>query len=204
MFQPYLKVVAVCGFICILLTFAAQVFGASQMPIPPVHAFLTGCEDKPQPCWFGVRPGITRQAELLSLMAFAGQPRFGSLEIGTGINVAFTLSPPSPYCHADFSVVEDIVLRAELSLCRQPGIQVGDLAILWSEQSNVMSLPPYELVYGSTSVNVEGWPTPYSRVLYIIMLAPDSKIYRYPWRGFVSQDRYCQLVPRFPRCRNWR
>lgn len=204
MFRPYLKIFAICGLTCITLTLVAQRLGASQSPIPPIAAFMTGCEDQPQPCWFGVRPGTTTQAEMLDLMAFAGNPGTGRFLVGDGFNFSFNLPPPWPYCHAVFSVVGGIVIRAELSLCRQPAIRVGDLAALWSDLTSVMSLPPYELVYGTATMNVEGWPTLYSRVRYIILLAPDSQLYRYPWYGYVSQDRYCQLVPRFPRCRTQR
>jgi hypothetical protein len=204
MFQPYLKMLVICGLACIVLTFAAQVWGTGQQPIQPIEAFKTHCEDKPQPCLFGVIPGTTTQSELLEHMNFAGTPRIGSFLVGDGINISYTLLPPWPYCYAVFSLVENVVIRVELSLCRQPAIHVGDLANIWSDLTQVMSLPPYELVYGTASINADGWPKLYSRVSYIILLSPDNDIYRYPWYGFISQDRYCQLVPRFPRCRTLR
>jgi hypothetical protein len=201
-FQSYLKILALCGLACVVLTFAAQVLGATQAPISPVQAFMTGCENQPQPCWFGVRPGVTTQDEMLKLLAFIGPPSVGPLLNGLGLNFSYDLPPPWPYCYAVFNVVDGIVTRAELSLCREPIIQVGDLGALWSNLRNVMSNPPSELVYGTATMNVDGWPTPYSRVRYITLLSPDSPLYRYPWYGFTSQSHYCKLESHLPRCRN--
>ncbi|MEO8612113.1 MAG: hypothetical protein ABI690_29720 [Chloroflexota bacterium] len=204
MFRPYLKILALCGLACVVLTFAAQVLGATQSPISPIQAFKTGCENQPQPCWFGVRPGVTSQDEMLNRMAFTGPPSEGRFLIGDGLLFSYDLPAPWPFCYAVFSVENGIVTRAELSLCREPVIQVGDLAALWSNLRNVVSNPPYELVYGTATMNVEGWPTPYSRVLYITLLSPDSQVYRYPWYGFITQEHYCKLTPHLPRCRNQR
>jgi hypothetical protein len=201
-FQPYLKILALCCLACVVFTFAARVLGATQAPISPIQAFTTGCENQPQPCWFGVRMGVTTQDELLKRMAFAGPPNEGRELVGEGLLFSYDLAPPWPYCNAVFTVKDEIVTRAELSVCREPIIQVGDLAALWSNLSNVMSNPPYELVYGTATMNVDGWPTPYSRVRFIILLSPESQVYRYPWYGFISEDHYCKLTPYLPRCRN--
>jgi hypothetical protein len=88
----------------------------------------------------------------------------------------------------------------EIRLCRQPDVRAGDMAVFLDSAEKRVSLPPNEQVYGGVAINVDGWPTPYSRVAYIGLLSPDIYFQPYPWLGFIPQDRYCQLVPDYPRC----
>jgi hypothetical protein len=185
--------------VCLNLTVRAV--GNTQPPLPVLQPFLDGCEGKPQPCWYGVMPGTTTEQETYELMAFAGTPRLANLLSGEGYSIIFRFPEPSFYCNAIFFVRDVIVYRAEFSLCRDRDIRVGDLAALLDGQQIVVSMPPNELIYDGVSMNIEEWPNLYRHVTYLTLLAPTSDYPRYPWHGYISRWRYCQLVPYFPRCR---
>jgi hypothetical protein len=38
---------------------AAKAIGSLQPPSPAMRGFIEGCEDKPQPCWYNIVPGIS-------------------------------------------------------------------------------------------------------------------------------------------------
>ncbi len=60
----YLKSTTVFSLIFIILSLAARALGATQPPNPALRGFTEGCEDKPQPCWYGIVPGInTKEAK---------------------------------------------------------------------------------------------------------------------------------------------
>src|SRR5689334_9061762 len=40
-------------------SFAATALGTAQPLNPILRGFTEGCEDQPQPCWYGIVPGIT-------------------------------------------------------------------------------------------------------------------------------------------------
>jgi hypothetical protein len=198
----YLKSVAIFLSVFVMLAWGAHALGGMQTPDPALRAFIDGCHDKPRPCWFGVVPGITTEQEARDLLAFAGSARLSQLLSGDGFSMTFRFPEPSPYCSANFFIRDLTVFRAELSICRQPVIRVGDLAVLLDGGQKLMSLPPDEMILGGVSLNVEGWPKPYAQVTYITLLSAESDFPRYPWFGYnVSQARYCQLVTNFPRCR---
>jgi hypothetical protein len=185
------------------LNLGVRAMGNTQLPIAVLQPFLHGCEDKPQPCWYGVMPGTTTEQETYQLMSLvsAVEPRLANLLSGEGYSIVFRFPEPSPYCTAVFFVRDTIVYRAEFSLCRERDIYVGDLAAILQGQQVIVSMPPNELIYDGVSMNIEEWPNLYRHVTYLTLLAPTSEYPRYPWHGYVARWRYCQLVPYFPRCR---
>jgi hypothetical protein len=42
---------------------AAPAVGGTQPTHPALWGFTEGCEGKPQPCWYGIVPGVTRMAD---------------------------------------------------------------------------------------------------------------------------------------------
>ncbi len=183
-----------------LMAVTAPAIGTAQPPNPALQAFTTGCEDVPQPCWFGVIPGKTTEPEINQLLAFAGEPEFSRTILSRDdFTLIFTLPQPWPYCRAIFDFADNIVVLGKVTLCREPGIRLGDLPLLDSQEW-VVSLPSDELIYDRLAVTLEGWPTPFRRVSFISLFKADTPFQQFPWRGFVSQRSYCQRVPNYPRC----
>jgi len=196
----FAKIVSGLTVIFLALSLAARVLGGTQPPNPVLRDFLRGCEGKAQPCWYGIIPGVTTVEEVGTLLAFAGEPELSRSIFSQDFALIFTPPSPSPSCRAIFDFVDGVAVRGEITLCRQPDIRTGDLALLLENELKLLSLPPNELVYGKVGVNVEGWPVPYSRVNYIGLLPPNARFQHFPWFGFISQRRYCNLVPSYPRC----
>lgn len=183
------------------LVISAHSLGARQPINPTLTGFTQGCEGKPQPCWFGVVPGLTTEEEVYQLLEFMGKPTF-QRNLSEGVALVFALSKPLPYCNAVFSVRDGVVFRGEFSLCREPNVQIGDLASILLNNAVSVSMPPEDIFYGPVAVHVKGWPSPHSRIGYITLFSSHDELPLYPWFGFMSQNRYCQLVPSYPLCRN--
>lgn len=47
----------------VVLSMAASGLGTMQPPNPALAGFSEGCEGKPQPCWYGIVPGVTTLEE---------------------------------------------------------------------------------------------------------------------------------------------
>jgi hypothetical protein len=192
-----LSIILVSG----LLTVSARTIGVFQPPNPALQAFTTGCEDIPQPCWLGIVPGKTTEPEIDHLLAFAGEPELARTILAhDDYTLIFNLPAPWPYCRASFYFVDDVMMRGEISPCREPDVRLGDLALLQKNADWIISLPSDKLVYNRVAINVEGWPAPFSRINLITLLPDDAYFQAFPWRGFVSQRFYCQHVPSYPRC----
>lgn len=196
----YLKWIPLFAVTFLALTVAARIVGAAQPANPALDGFVEGCEGKPQPCWFGVIPGETTARQAYEIMLFAGEPEYSGSIFSRDYNMVFKLPPPWPYCRARFEVVNSIVIRGGITVCRQPDIRVGDVTILLESEQKIVSLPPREWVYGSVGINVDGWPMPYSRVDHIDLRPADAPLHPFPWYGFLSQSRYCHLIPDYPLC----
>jgi hypothetical protein len=56
---------------CLSLSLVARAIGTTQPPNPALRGFVEGCKDKPQPCWYGLVPGVTSEKEAVELMVKA-------------------------------------------------------------------------------------------------------------------------------------
>src|SRR5690349_20391817 len=57
-----LVLVITCGFT--LIGFIARIWGDTQLPNPLLRGFTQDCDDQPQPCWYGIVPGVTTTSEV--------------------------------------------------------------------------------------------------------------------------------------------
>jgi hypothetical protein len=72
MIRVYFKLILPISLIFPVLSLAARVLGSTQPPNPALRGFTEGCEDKPQPCWYGIVPGVTTVEQAKSLFAEQG------------------------------------------------------------------------------------------------------------------------------------
>jgi hypothetical protein len=54
------------------LNVAARALGSTQPPNPVLEGFAVGCEGKPQPCWYGIVPGVTTVIEIDTILKDLG------------------------------------------------------------------------------------------------------------------------------------
>jgi hypothetical protein len=71
----YLKFIPILALIFLIFLLTARAIGTTRPPNPALRGFVEGCEDKPQPCWYGIVPGVTTVEEALHTMEVMGYPR---------------------------------------------------------------------------------------------------------------------------------
>jgi len=81
----YLKLIPLFALACLALSLAARTLGGTQPPNPALRGFVEGCEDKPQPCWYGIVPGVTSEQDAVELI------------IKANYKPKLTLSPPNDF-----------------------------------------------------------------------------------------------------------
>ena len=59
MSKNQLKISVVFITLFLAANIAAKAIGSLQSPNPALKGFTEGCENKPQPCWYGIVPGVT-------------------------------------------------------------------------------------------------------------------------------------------------
>jgi hypothetical protein len=69
MIRLYLKLVLRVATIFLALSVTARALGETQPPNPALVGFTIGCEDKPQPCWYGIVPGVTKIVDVPAMLA---------------------------------------------------------------------------------------------------------------------------------------
>ena len=82
MTRRLLKPILLVTFVFASVSLAARALGSTQPPNLALGGFTVGCEDKPQPCWYGIVPGVTTMEEANQIIA--GLARYDYVE-GFGI-----------------------------------------------------------------------------------------------------------------------
>ncbi len=62
-----LKLILIMTLVLTMTSLAARAIGSTQPPNPALRGFTEGCEDKPQPCWYGIVPGVTPYWEITEI-----------------------------------------------------------------------------------------------------------------------------------------
>jgi hypothetical protein len=194
------RLTGICIVLCVVLNTGMMVLGSSQPPQPVLAGFSEGCHDMPQPCWYGIVPGVTREPELLQLMAFAGDGRYSYDDQGTSYLIYFTMPPSVPACMLIFRLNGGLVNSATVGLCNRSPLRLGDLSTSTVPFYDAISMTPYQVAYGTVTLYLNGWPSPNSPVNSINLLSQADLIQHYNWHGFVPQWRYCQIEPEYPSC----
>jgi hypothetical protein len=72
MFLLSLKLLSFLACILLALSVAARTLGAAQPFHPVLRGFVEDCDDKPQPCWYGIVPGETTPHQARELLVKHG------------------------------------------------------------------------------------------------------------------------------------
>lgn len=89
-----------------VLAVGARLLGSTQPPNPALRGFIEGCEDKPQPCWYGIVPEITTRLD--------------------AANISEKLNFITCRIQFEYSRFSEAITAVELQDCN--GIYYGDLA----------------------------------------------------------------------------
>jgi hypothetical protein len=195
----YLKLILPIALIFLALTLTARALGTTQPPNPSLRGFIEGCEGKPQPCWYGIVPGVTTIEEAKIILAthdYWERPNYLLYDEGYEyVNIS-----EAPSCVTLVRYEGDTVVR-ELSLgCL--GIRLGDVISYWGT--------PKTLGYGEVrSIDYLGYSGYFIGLVRSNLQAylwvhdihlhtqpknsPEQSFERRRWRGFAPFWRYCQL-----------
>jgi hypothetical protein len=181
------------------LNMLALVVGQMRRLPPTLAGFITDCDDKPRPCWFGIVPGVTRLADARQILVSQGYDpnnlnwRYTAL----GGNCQIEIYPASQArllggmyldgCH-------DIHLGEVLSLVDRPsGFFISSNHSLWlyTFQGRLAIIAPH-------GADMPRW-SPHMRASKIWLFNASFKM-QYLWRGFVPRWRACQLEAAYLWC----
>lgn len=204
----YLKLLAPLLIVLLMLAVIARMRGTAQPPNPALRGFVEGCVGKPQPCWYGIVPGVTTMKEAGKQLIDRAFQRTSS----------YTYEPPNnkEQCEAslwspsgwDDEIVQQLTLNCiETSLeeiIRSLGEPEGIIIEGFPVQKGYMSLavfknPDIQAEYSSSLLD--------KKSRFIFLFAPENTSLQHAlnigrWRGFLATWRYCQLEPDYPDCRN--
>jgi hypothetical protein len=128
-----------------LAGFAARIAGHALPPPVALAGFHRGCEEKPQPCWYGIVPGITETAAAAAHLQQAGYAVVST--VGAGLRklkdntaergcqaVDFEFSPPAEG--------SGLITRGGIRVCGEA--LVGDLLRWWDIPQKMAIFPNYD------------------------------------------------------------
>jgi hypothetical protein len=193
------RVLALVSILCISMfttgTMVAQILGHWQPPNPALRGFHDGCDDKPQPCWYGIIPGVTTLDELAHILNMKGYRRTGD-----GAGTLMYWQTGDLCSRIWLGLQQDIVTRLGMLACGD--IYLGNMSLIFGDfytvtQSGLTLLNGQVIIglpaqTGSTCMVV----TPYGRVAQIWLsdqaVAPDRERLA-AWHGYLSFNHYRKL-----------
>lgn len=209
MFHLMLKSVPFFTTLFTVLNIAAHVMGTTQAANPALNGFVTDCENKPQPCWYGVILKETTRRDIVRVVRTQGYHVQSEIDSGS-IRLVSNYTPPISTEGCDFGVTFDLngfVVDYHLGKCK--GIYIGDVIAKYGLETSVAfrkdAGSTLEYIFPDTDYKIvftyTGRLRPFSQIesmeiyLAMIQLAPI-----FTWHGFATQHRYCAFEPLHPAC----
>jgi hypothetical protein len=138
MIRNPLKVALILVAMLMTLSIGAKAVGALQPPNPALRGFVEGCEHKPQPCWYGIVPGITTVQQAIPILNHIQMPyRIASLEYRNSINYSVPCRVMLEQPARPNTALQSITLEG----CQDYLAFENVLAVLGSPQEAVGSYP---------------------------------------------------------------
>lgn len=183
------------------IAIAAKAVGSLQPINPAMRGFIEGCEDKPQPCWYGIvlnSTTIENAHVLTELNCVSNQGTFDS-RLGFVLHYACNINSPI------YQI--DIGQPLDLSSSKIPSVTawvtnvtVGDFVNYFGEPKQVdVDFFLYGGVFLDFGQNIYGYvDEPLGNVdlkseVSNYSVGMVSSNVTLDWRGFIPMWRYCQL-----------
>jgi hypothetical protein len=202
----YFKLIIPIIFVFLALSLTARSLGSTQPPNLALRGFVEGCEDKPQPCWYGIVPGVTNLPVAEQAIIHQGY------QIGSNFSdISFEFIGNE---NEEFGKV--ILWRSEnyvesISLLYPTHMRLGDALAILGKSSGVSSIfhdDTVALAYPDETFSITSYWNKVSYherdsvafLLTVHSVNPPPPLH--PWHGIVPKWRYCQLEPNFRGCSN--
>jgi hypothetical protein len=185
-----------------LLVAAVLAIGGTQPLHPTLRGFVEGCEEIPQPCWYGINLDTSENDNLiLENLGFT----VSNTEFRSELNWTEFEPSRAGFCRVRITRDRDYGKFVSLNNCSD--ILLGNLIAAVGAPTTVMFSGDVATVkFGDGSLwgavvltPSQNWLSPSSRV-FAILLDPMILMGGPPpfeWRGFLPRWRYCQFQPDF-------
>lgn len=189
-----LKLMLVITFAFALVNLAARTLGTTQLPNPALRGFTEGCEGQPQPCWYGIVPGVTTMNEVKQRLAGKG---FSVDSVSDMQLNAAKLTDGD--CQSTSILFDSRVKQIAINLCES--VLLGDFVRQFNQPQYII-LDPLSIWYqGEIQIifgkHVSAWGAVwYHTPLQELILFPGKSTIpqlRQPWLDLLIQRKYCNL-----------
>jgi hypothetical protein len=185
-----LKIIVYLITLFLSFNIAAKAVGSVQPPNAILRGFIENCEDKPQPCWFGIMPGVTTVNEAKLLLSQFSPNELDCTRFWQSEMIVYQIRLCSPTRIGDL----DYYFGNIHKLFLDPTFEVTFPSLLFQD-GNIQALPRYD-VYKYHEYRY----SPFDPYFFILVNSVPPAIQIYNWHGFVPKWRYCQLEPIFKLC----
>src|SRR5690554_275096 len=86
------------------LTLTSRALGETQPLHPALRGFSEECEDKPQPCWYGIMPGVTTAGEAIARLEAQAYRLSRPQRLADGIFSTELFHNPDEYADCNISI----------------------------------------------------------------------------------------------------
>jgi hypothetical protein len=182
----------------------ARALGTAQLPNPALAGFTEGCEDKPQPCWYGIVPGVTTIDEMLDTLSLHGYDTPEKIPSSQPLLDDLLIKSPEQQFY-DVEILYDKDRRVfyfELSPQHQE-IKLGDVIAILGNPITIRFrdrvVETEILAYSGTSIRAS-WTSPFNQVSLLHVNRSYDTTSQYIWLGFMPRWRYCTIIFSRRRC----
>jgi hypothetical protein len=196
MTRVYLKLSVPLLVLFTVVGLAARAVGGMQPMHPALRGFTEGCEGKPQPCWYGIVPGVTSMEDGRADLLRAGY----RIDKDGDATVTF-LSPTGStvsYAAITRQVQGDRISTA--FLWPSNDFRLGDAIFLWGYPSGVQTIKfDYAaLLFQHNQVKLvfdafTDFSPRLGNMRLIALFGGNVLMRNLPWHGFISTRRFCNL-----------
>ncbi|MEZ4670296.1 MAG: hypothetical protein R3E39_20510 [Anaerolineae bacterium] len=188
--------------IFLLFSLSARALGSTQTPYSALAGFLTGCEDLPQPCWYGIVPGKTSLETARQILTRNGYRNERPLD-----QITTMMDAPENSGLNSVNLVHRGSYLWLVGLYPRAGLPLRYVASALGSPEGIVSNSPHvvvSLAYGarlrvaineSTNARFSLFS---SHIKYVTLTA--EPVQMLPWHGFMALWRYCQLEPAYLGC----
>jgi hypothetical protein len=181
--------------------------GGTQPPHPALRGFIEGCEGVPQPCWYGIVPGVTTYQQADTLLRQAGFEVSGESFSGATFRCqAYTQSNPllvTDVCPINPTTFPTAPVNWVEIEWQRGNLQLGDLVVLLGSPIGV-SYDQYGaslqfwfrgtlLVGTDGAINQPVPPMSMFRQVWFASVAKDDMFRGFLWRGWRPLWHYRQF-----------
>jgi hypothetical protein len=180
-----------------MLNVVACVLGSTQ-PLPPMLVgFVSGCEDKPRPCWYGIVPGMTTAQEVKPIIATTDYRIF--------VNESSLQTYSSPTT-CDMTILyseSQVVYEVRLDNCKEADF--GSVIDVLGSPEDITLGRAFGTALAFSGNTIQVSPRPYFdwtsfHTSFVISLSASPSPVLHAWHGYIARWRYCQYEPEFFYC----